>query len=406
MLTLHVLLTKYQLSRSSTDTLPLSTINETSNEPQDAQPHWHTFSLLFVAVPAFAGLFHENGSSVMTDVLLLGLGCLFLHWSVKWPWQWYHAVQARIVLEPEDELDEDYAIVEESGEEEGNGATSKPAKDDKIDSDKPSPPKRNQNSQDTASKELRKHELLAFATCFLSPAGVAYLLHALRPYLSRPSGGLISNSNLTLFVLAAEVRPVFHMCKLIEARALYLQQVVTTSAIQQDPNQNDEVVSLLKRIESLESRQLDAPEEANGKHDATRNESDINGILAPVRQELQAQVDALNRAVRRYEKRATVQAADTEKRLNSLERRLNDALSLAAAASRMSQQRQGIVMYVLETASATVGGVMGSISSLLLLPFSLASDTYYFLFGPRRKKQTRAKASEPVYSGKSKHAQH
>jgi hypothetical protein len=331
----------------------------------------------------------------MTDVLLLGLGCLFLHWSVKWPWQWYHAVQAKIVLEPEYELDDDYAIVEESGEEESNGAPSATVQDDKEESKKLPTSGRNDKSQEAASKELRKHELFAFATCFISPAGVAYLLHAIRPYLSRPSGGLISNSNLTLFVLAAEVRPVFHLCKLIEARALHLQRVVSPSAVEGGSNQSEQVVGLLKRIETLESRQLSPPEEANGKHEAGHNESDINGILAPVRQELQAQVDALNRAVRRYEKRATLHAADTEKRLHSLERRLNDALSLAAAASRMSQQRQGIVMYILETISRAISGAMWSISSLFLLPFNLASDFYRFLFGPRRRKAGRGKGSEP-----------
>jgi hypothetical protein len=60
--------------------------NTTDDEPEDTKEQCHSISLIFVALPAFAGLFFENGSAVMTDVLMLGLGCLFLYWSVKWPW--------------------------------------------------------------------------------------------------------------------------------------------------------------------------------------------------------------------------------------------------------------------------------------------------------------------------------
>src|ERR1700753_2257832 len=94
----------YQFSRSSTDTLHLPLIQEDNSEKHDEQPHWHAFALTFVALPAVAGLIFENGSAVMTDILLLSLGCLFLYWSVKWPWQWYRAAQVRVYVDYEDEF--------------------------------------------------------------------------------------------------------------------------------------------------------------------------------------------------------------------------------------------------------------------------------------------------------------
>lgn len=45
-----------------------------------------TLSLAFALVPGVAGVLFKNGSSVATDVMLLGLAAVFLHWSVTQPW--------------------------------------------------------------------------------------------------------------------------------------------------------------------------------------------------------------------------------------------------------------------------------------------------------------------------------
>lgn len=52
------------------------------------------------------------------------------------------------------------------------------------------------------------------------------MLHMIRGQLSRPSGGLISNFNLSTFVLAAELRPSAQLVKLIRTRTKYLQSTV------------------------------------------------------------------------------------------------------------------------------------------------------------------------------------
>ncbi len=53
------------------------------------QPHENGLSsipLAFALLPALAGLLFKNGSAVVTDVMLLGLAAVFLHWSVTQPW--------------------------------------------------------------------------------------------------------------------------------------------------------------------------------------------------------------------------------------------------------------------------------------------------------------------------------
>lgn len=43
-------------------------------------------SLAFALLPAISGVLFNNGHSVVTDIMLLGLGGVFLHWSVTQPW--------------------------------------------------------------------------------------------------------------------------------------------------------------------------------------------------------------------------------------------------------------------------------------------------------------------------------
>jgi hypothetical protein len=48
--------------------------------------NWASVPLAFALLPAIGGLLFKNGSSVVTDVMLLGLAAIFLHWSVTQPW--------------------------------------------------------------------------------------------------------------------------------------------------------------------------------------------------------------------------------------------------------------------------------------------------------------------------------
>jgi hypothetical protein len=47
---------------------------------------WHSAPLAFALLPALGGMLFTNGSSVITDVMLLGLAAIFLNWSVRIPW--------------------------------------------------------------------------------------------------------------------------------------------------------------------------------------------------------------------------------------------------------------------------------------------------------------------------------
>ena len=84
-----------------------------------------------------------------------------------------------------------------------------------------------------------------------------------------------------------------------------------------------------------------------------------------VRHSLQPDLDALNRAVRRYEKRSVLLSMQTEKRLQELETRMGDAIALAAAAERRGMGYG--------TGWGSVGkGVVEGVGKLVLLPVRVA----------------------------------
>jgi hypothetical protein len=244
-----------------------------------------------------------------------------------------------------------------------------------------------------AKEELHYHELLALVSCFVFPVIGAWLLHHIRYQLTRPAEGLVSNYNLSIFLLSAEIRPVMHLIKMIQARTLYLQKVVTTSPFEHERIDSNKVLDMAKRLEELEAHvaeksntatQNQTGAEANSSKTAAQVTSEVKKTLSP-------EIDALNRAVRRYEKRTTIQTIQTESRLQELETRMKDAIALAAAAQRGVQgQRQRYAAVLLDWICACVVLPLQALWSLILLPSRLASSVLSYLrslLGMQTKKE-------------------
>lgn len=196
--------------------------------------------------------------------------------------------------------------------------------------------------------------------CFLFPAGGAWLLHHIRGQLTRPSEGLVSNYNLTIFLLASELRPLSHLIKLVQARTLHLQRIVNTNTYNTASNSSSSAAinDLQDRLTEIENHITDT--NTNGTNYAA-TKSPTPDLITQVRKTLQPDLDALNRAVRRYEKRTTLLSLQTESRLQDLEKRLGDAITLAAAAERSSQSSRprrrsgvGLVFNLFDDVAAVV----------------------------------------------------
>ena len=280
---------------------------------------------------------------------------------------WYCSAQTIRIQEPytpDDYLPE--TIIEEESEDEKGDGDNRLAPDSKSSS----PPKHRERPsriQNDAESELRIHELLALFSCFVFPAVGAWLLHTIRSQLSRPSEGLVSDYNLTIFLLGAELRPLSHLIKMVQARTLHLQRTVRSNPFEEEKIDKDKVIDLSKRLDELEAHvaEKSIASHSNG-HGVVSSGSQVS---SQVRKDLQPELDALNRAVRRYEKRATLLALQTEARLRDLESRMNDAITLAAAAERShAASRRGYASILLEWICAALVMPAQAMYTMLSLP--------------------------------------
>jgi hypothetical protein len=279
------------------------------------------------------------------------------------------------------------AVSEESADDEKEEDATKPHKAELKSSTQPHK-QFDQTKRDEAVRSLNAHELLALFACFVSPPLAAYVLHRIRQCLDRPSGTPVEKAPLTLFVLGAEILPIRRIAEMTLARTLHLQKIVLSYDSLEDAKRkerrellNNRLEGMAQRIEALESHSV-----ASSSTPADTKQPDVGLVSEQLRLNHQNQLDALNRAVRRYEKRALTQSIMVEARLKDLEARINDALTLSAAASRRSQ-KPSVISFVSDTTASLFMLPLNVVRSLFSWPIEMCSDIYRFLFGPRKRKK-------------------
>jgi hypothetical protein len=286
----------------------------------------------------------------------------------KWPAadrlrQWYHEARQRQCLQAAEPAFQD--IIHE--EDEGSRDPSPERPDSAISDAETKTPRTSDAPTADALKgardELRRTELTAFAACFIGPLFGAYLLHNIRSqFTHRTRDGIVTDLNLILYVLGAEMRPITRLIRMVSERTLHLQQLV--KAEPQDQARPGNAQELSHRLAELEA-QFDGP--------MPTNNVDVTKITAEVRQSLQHQLDALNRAVRKYEKRHMAQSIQIEARFQEIDVRLKDTLSLAAAAARTGQ-KPGIISMTLSWIAGFFTYWMQAIWDVAMYPFRIASS--------------------------------
>lgn len=359
--------------------------------------HWHSSPLAFAILPAIGGLLFKNGSAFVTDALLLGLAAIFLNWSIRLPWDWYFSAQElRREVDPSQdvgvsaELDDETAVETASSAGSSPKPTSHRKREDAAGSE--DAPTQN-NDRDDSARELRRQEVLALAATFVFPALAAYLLHIIRAQLSTASTVLVSDTNLSIFLLGAEIQPARQLIRLVSQRTLHLQRVVTgiddplSSALEE----KNTLSTLANRIQELEAKLADntlVPQTTS-----MAQKTDINELSSEIRKRYEPRVEGLERAVRRYEKRQTTLAIQTEQRLQALEARMQDAISLAAAAA--NSQSRGVMQSIGNLIAMPVAIAW----QFMLWPFRVLDDMYVklktFLLGPAPSRSAKRRSGRP-----------
>jgi hypothetical protein len=143
-----------------------------------------------------------------------------------------------------------------------------------------------------ATIKLRRTELLALTSCVASPLIGGYLLHYIREFLSRPSEGVVSTFNITLFVMAAELRPAMKLMEMIKQRSLHLQKIVHKETLEANVvNQSIplDIEPLNNKISHLEN----VIEEL--RMSILRVQGGREEVVTGVRDGVRGEVEALNR---------------------------------------------------------------------------------------------------------------
>lgn len=318
--------------------------------------------LALALMPALGGMLFTNGSAFLTDAILLCIAAVFLHESVTQPWNWYRAAQETRLLKDKSKME---SVFESDSEAEHLASTApgrvpeeegKEGGEEELTADEGSTAYGPwETRRESAARELYMHEMLALMWCFLFPMLGAYLLHTIRGQLSRPSEGLVSDYNLCIFLIAAEMRPAAHVLGLIQDRTVRVQRIVTSNPHTIKTKRDQQIEALCVRINELEARAA-AGEMMPAATQADASDARVAAavVARSVRDGIQPELDALNRAVRRYEKKISILAGQTDSHLEDLEYRLSDAIALAAVAAKHSTTQKSMASWLLETTTAII----------------------------------------------------
>lgn len=211
--------------------------------------------------------------------------------------------------------------------------------------DKPGYPSLEEEARRRALAELHTHEILAQILIFAAPLMAAYFVYSAGNQLGRPDG-LVPNFGLKFFMVVAQAGTVRHVFRLLKARTIHLQRIVPANPYLTEVASSAQLQEMTSRLAELEERMLEVSRMATktALTGGTPGSGNVEArLVQSVRNAMQPDLDALNRAVRRYEKKATVLASVTEDRLNDIDGRLNDAISLSAVVARNTSLRGSIL---------------------------------------------------------------
>ncbi|KAI1393635.1 uncharacterized protein F4822DRAFT_19538 [Hypoxylon trugodes] len=381
-----------------------------SGIPKTDKTSFAYIPLTLALLPAVAGVFFENGSAFFTDLILLSLAAIFLHWSVTQPWDWYQSAQEVRVVK--DEIMSESVFESDSDSEPlspaADGATLENVPEETQEQDENKASARNEQPSDrrnqqwkerqaAALKELYFHEIAALAWCFIFPMLGAYLLHTIRSRLTERSVNLVSDYNLTIFLCAAEIRPVSHLIKMLQARTLRVQQKVTRNPYERQRVTAEQFQELSARLDELETRGLstNTTSNPNGGFDAPQSKSIEAAVSKEVRSNIQPELDALNRAMRRYEKKLTLLACQTDNRIEYVDYRLNDAIALAAVAAKNSNAQWGLGSWFIEKCVALILFPVQAVVAVFTFPFRSLSNLF-----SRKSRSSPEKTQKSIRNGK------
>lgn len=197
------------------------------------------------------------------------------------------------------------------------------------------------DKQRTIESQLRIAELEAFGGLIVGPLLGAALLNYVRSTMARPANGLITNFNITVFVLAAELRPLRIAFEYLTKRSSNLQEELTDVVPARYEAMQHRLEELANDLHNVRTSftMNDASLELNSHHKTSFKDD--------------SEIGQLKYALKKFEKYEANAKHELESKIYTLERRLAD----------LSARTQPV--------SASASTLMHILLDLLLLPVQL-----------------------------------
>lgn len=185
--------------------------------------------------------------------------------------------------------------------------------------------------------ELRRHELAGLMWVLFSPAIAGYTLQYSR-YLLSNVDRYISAFNVTVFILAASIKPLSHVMVLLQERTLFLQSEALVSESQ---------------VQALETKMDLLEKELYGLRKAYATKKDLGQVMT---EDINPSLQQLAKALKRFEKRDIALRSWSEEQFTSLDHKIREFDQYICYRIEQDQRQQA----------------HGMVVSLILLPLNIS----------------------------------
>ncbi|GAN11686.1 conserved hypothetical protein [Mucor ambiguus] len=280
-----------------------------------------SWPILLAVIPTL-GAFFAGSAEVWSDFIML---LLILYYVYKWmtvPWAYYESARTRRIIH------------QKSSTEKSKASLLNTQKEDEAYF------KRMQQEhakRKLITAELRRHELAGLLWVIFSPAIAGYTLQYSR-YLLSNVDKYISAFNVTVFILAASIKPISHVMVLLQERTMFLQSEALVSESQ--------VQVLQTKMDLLEK-------ELYGLRKAYATKKDLGQVVT---EDINPSLQQLAKALKRFEKRDLALRTWSEEQFTSIDHKVREFDQYICYRIEQDQRQQA----------------HGMVVSLILLPLNIS----------------------------------
>ncbi|GAA5798163.1 hypothetical protein EDC94DRAFT_601678 [Helicostylum pulchrum] len=317
----NVFIRRFQQHQSKAKAQPAPQRTNNSSIPETAEEFSPAVSwpILLAVIPTL-GAFVAGSAEIWSDFIML---VLILYYVYKWmtaPWAYYESARSRRIIHQHSSAEKTKAGLSNSREDEAY-ANRMQAEHQK---------------RKLITAELRRHELAGLVWVIFSPIIAGYTLQYSRLLLSNVDR-YISAFNVTVFTLAASIKPLSHVIVLLQERTLFLQSEALVTETQ---------------VQLLQSRLDLVEKELFGLRKAYATKKDLGQMT----EEINPTLHQLAKTLKRFEKRDMNLRSWTEEQFTAIDLKVREFDQYICYRIEQDQRQQA----------------HGMVVSLILLPLNIS----------------------------------